>query len=61
VTKDYGLKAKNILIEAETKITIKAGDASITLEGGNVVIKGSKIEVKGSGDVVLKGSKITQN
>lgn len=61
VTKDYGLKAKNILIEAETKIVIKAGDASITLEGGNVIIKGGKIDVKGDSAIGMKASKITQN
>jgi type VI secretion system secreted protein VgrG len=62
VTKNYGLEAKEIVIEATgKKITLKAGDASISLSDGNIEIKGSKITVKGSGDLVMKGSKITGN
>jgi type VI secretion system secreted protein VgrG len=30
-------------------------------KNGDIIIKGSKINVKGSGDVVIKGSKILEN
>ena len=61
VAKAYGLKAKEITIEADSKITIKQGGASITLEGGNVVIKGGNIDMKGDSAINQKASKITQN
>ena len=61
ITKAYGLKAKEILIEAESKIVIKQGGASITLEGGNIVIKAGEIDVKGDSSIAMKGSKVTQN
>lgn len=61
ITKAYGLKAKEITIEADSKITIKQGGASITLEGGNVVIKGGNIDMKGDSAINQKASKITQN
>jgi type VI secretion system secreted protein VgrG len=49
---------------------LKSGDASITLKkDGTIVIKGKditlegsgKINVKASGDLVMKGSKIAEN
>jgi type VI secretion system secreted protein VgrG len=60
ITKAYGLKAKEITIEAATKITIKQGDASITLESGNITIKAGKITLKGD-SIAMSASKITQN
>jgi type VI secretion system secreted protein VgrG len=62
VDKEYTLKAKNILAEAEDKIVLKAGEASITLKkNGDITITGKGINVKGSGNIVMKGSKIIQN
>lgn len=62
VTDAYGLSAKEITIEAEKKMTLKCGSATITLESsGDITIKGGKINVKGDSDVVMKGSKISQN
>jgi type VI secretion system secreted protein VgrG len=61
VTKAYGLKAKEITIEAESKIVLKQGSASITLESGNITIKGGKVEIKGDSQINMKSSKITQN
>jgi type VI secretion system secreted protein VgrG len=68
---DDSLKSgKNIVIDATDSITIKTGDASITMKkngdisikGNNISIKGSgKISVKADGDVVIKGSKIGEN
>ena len=62
VKKAYGLKAKEIVIEAEDKITLTAGDASITLEkNGDITIKGKNISHKADSDIVMKASKIAQN
>lgn len=62
VTKAYGLKAKEIMIEAEDKITLKCGDATIILEkGGDITVKGKNINHKADSDIVLKGGKIAAN
>jgi type VI secretion system secreted protein VgrG len=62
VAKEYILKAKKIQLVAEDEISVKTGDASLTLKkNGNIELKGGKIKVEGSGDVVLKGSKIKEN
>src|SRR6266480_1952895 len=61
---------KNLAIVAGDSITIKTGDASITMKkNGDIQIKGKnikldgsgKIEVKASGDVNIKGAKVTNN
>ena len=62
MTKELGAEAKEIVIEAEKKITLKVGDAELIMkDNGDVTLKGGKIEVKGSGDVKIKGSKVSQN
>jgi type VI secretion system secreted protein VgrG len=61
VKKAYALKAKEVMIEGEDKITLKSGDATIILEKGEITIKGKNINVKGESDIVMKGSKIAQN
>jgi type VI secretion system secreted protein VgrG len=62
--------AKNYLLEAGDSITIKTGDASISMKkDGTIVIKGKditiegsgKINAKASGDMVMKASNIKQN
>jgi type VI secretion system secreted protein VgrG len=61
---------KNLVITAADSITIKTGDASISMKkdgdiqikGKNITIQGSgKIQVKASQDVNIKGSKVTSN
>ncbi len=61
---------KNLVIEAADSISIKTGDASITMKkDGTITIKGKDITLQGSGkvnvkadsDIVMKGSKILQN
>jgi type VI secretion system secreted protein VgrG len=51
-------------------VTLKTGDASITMKkdgtieikGKDITVQGSgKINVKADGDITMKGSKITQN
>ncbi len=58
------------MVDAGDSITIKTGDASITMKkDGTIVIKGKDITIEGSGkinvkatsDIVMKGSKIKQN
>ena len=61
---------KKLNITAADQITLTTGDASITMKkDGTITIKGKditlsgsgKINVKASGDLILKGSKISQN
>jgi type VI secretion system secreted protein VgrG len=53
---------KQFTIEASDGVVIKAGDASITLKkNGDIVIKGKNISEDASGNVTVKGSKISQN
>jgi type VI secretion system secreted protein VgrG len=59
--KSWTFKAKEIVLAADDKFTLKAGGATIEVKGGDVVVKGKKVEVKASGDLVLKGSKISEN
>jgi type VI secretion system secreted protein VgrG len=70
VAGDYSLKAANITMEADSKITLKTGSASITMEsGGKISIEGTDITVIGSGEInanadgkmTLKGSAIHAN
>jgi type VI secretion system secreted protein VgrG len=71
IAKDDKLQVgKKFLLEAADEITLKTGDASITMKkdgtiqikGKDITITGSgKIGVKASGDMVLKGSKIAEN
>lgn len=61
---------KNYVLEAKDSITLKCGDATISMKkDGTIAIKGKdilitasgKINAKASGDIVLKGSKIHDN
>ena len=62
--------AKHTLIEAGEQLTLKCGsaalvmtkDGTITIEGKDITINGSgKINIKASGEVTVKGSKINNN
>src|SRR5262245_41020159 len=71
IGKDDGLKvAQNLVVDAGESVTIKTGDASITMKkDGSITIKGKDIQIHGSGkvqvapdsDIVMKCSKILQN
>jgi type VI secretion system secreted protein VgrG len=61
---------KNLSVTAKDQITLKTGDASITMKkDGTIIIKGKditidgsgKINIKAGGDMILKGSKIAEN
>ena len=62
VTKAYNATAKTITMEAADQITLKTGSAKIIMKkSGDITISGKNINVKGSGNIVLKGSKISEN
>jgi type VI secretion system secreted protein VgrG len=71
VGKDDSLEVgKNLVITVADSITIKTGDASITMKkNGDIQIKGNnlkldgsgKIQIKAASDVNIKGSKVTNN
>ena len=62
VTKDYSLHAKTITMDADDKITIKTGSAQIVMKSnGDITISGKTINIKGSSNVVIKGSKVITN
>ena len=62
VIKEYDLKAKKISMTADDEIMLKTGSASILMKkNGDITIKGNNINIKGSGNVVIKGSKVTAN
>lgn len=51
-----------INIVSDKQIVLKSGSGSITIkQSGDIIIKGSKISITASGNLVMKGSKITQN
>ena len=53
---------KSAALLVADKLTIKCGDATVTLKkSGEVTIQASKLSVKASGEVVVKGSKIKLN
>ncbi len=62
VVKDYSLRAKTITMDADDKITIRTGAAQIVMKSnGDITISGKTINIKGSSNVVLKGSKVLTN
>ena len=62
VSKDYALQAKNITLTAQDKITLQTGSAKIVMSSnGDITISGNNINIKGSGNVVIKGSKVLTN
>lgn len=62
VTKDYSLHAKTITMDADDKIIIQTGAAKIIMQSnGDITMSGKTINIKGSGNVVIKGSKVITN
>jgi type VI secretion system secreted protein VgrG len=53
---------KKGVIDIKDQLVIKCGKASITLKkNGDISIQGNKIQIKGSGNVIIKGQKILEN
>ena len=48
-------KAQKIVIQADQSIELKVGGSSIKMTPAGIVIKSTKVDVKGSGMVVIKG------
>ncbi len=63
IGKNDALKVgKKLMIDAGDEIVLKTGSASITMKkNGDITIQGKQINIKGSGNVVIKGQKISQN
>ncbi|MDH5179172.1 MAG: type VI secretion system tip protein VgrG [Gammaproteobacteria bacterium] len=62
VTKEYALKAKTITMSADKEITLKTGSAKIVMKSnGDITMSGKNINIKGSGNIVIKGSKVSTN
>ncbi len=62
VTKDYGLRAKTITMNADDEIIIQTGAAKMVMKSnGDITLSGKTINIKGSGNVVIKGSKVITN
>jgi type VI secretion system secreted protein VgrG len=60
-TGDYYLKAENIVIEANTNVTIKVGSSYIAIESGGVKIGSSgTIELEATGALTIKSSAQTE-
>lgn len=53
---------KNTVINSGDSLTLKCGSASIVMKkNGAIQIEGKDINIKASGNIVMKGSKISQN
>jgi len=62
VTGAYTLQAKEIVLSAKDKLTMKVGSAMLEItSSGDIAVKGAKVTVNASGDLVLKAAKITEN
>jgi type VI secretion system secreted protein VgrG len=62
VAEEYRLKAKKIQLVAEDQFTLTVGDAEIMLKkSGDVSIKGGKLTFQGTGDMILKAQQIKEN
>jgi uncharacterized protein (DUF2345 family) len=62
--KDLVVEAGNqkVVVKAAKQIFLKCGSASISMsDKGNIVIKGSKINIKGTGPIQAKGAPIKLN
>ena len=53
---------KRTIITAGEQLVLQTGQASIVLnKNGDITIQGKNIQVKGSAEVIIKGSKVTTN
>jgi len=55
------VKAKTIFLEADDEIILKAGGATISLKNGEIVVNGSAITQRASGEIVIKGARSSVN
>jgi type VI secretion system secreted protein VgrG len=53
---------KKFALSADSEIALKCGSAQLVMKSdGKIEIKGSGINIKASGDVIIKGSKVAAN
>lgn len=53
---------KLLVVNGSDHLKLQSGLASITLsKNGNIILTGTNIDIKGSSDVKIKGSKVNQN
>jgi type VI secretion system secreted protein VgrG len=60
-TKNYALKAMQVTIEAKSKIELKVGGSTITMDPAQIELKGIKISVNGSAMTEVKGLMVKIN
>jgi type VI secretion system secreted protein VgrG len=60
-TKNYTLKAKEVTIEAKSKIELKVGGSTITMNPGQIELNAPKISVSGSAMVQVQGGLVKIN
>lgn len=58
VTGQSTIKAKEIVLDAQLKITLKVGGTHIVLDSSGITIKGPMVEVEGSGKADFKGGMV---
>jgi len=63
ITKDLSVNVgKKTVISSGDEISLTCGSASIVMKkNGDITISGKNINIKGSGNITMKGTKITQN
>jgi type VI secretion system secreted protein VgrG len=61
ITKASKTEAKSILLKAQDSITLKVGGSSIKMTPTGIVIKSTKVDVKGSAMTVVKGGLVKVN
>jgi type VI secretion system secreted protein VgrG len=59
-TNKYSLKAMEVTIEADSKIELKVGGASITMQPGQIEVKAPKVSVSGDAQAEVKGGAMVQ-
>jgi type VI secretion system secreted protein VgrG len=61
ITKASKTEAKSILLKAQDSITLKVGGSTIKMTPTGIVIKSTKVDVKGSAMTVVKGGLVKVN
>lgn len=54
-TGDYSLKAKNIVLEADTKLSLVVGQSHIVIESSEITIKSGTVKIEGTTKLEAKG------
>jgi type VI secretion system secreted protein VgrG len=60
-TGKYSLKAKEVTIEADSKIELKVGGSKITIEAAKITIKSTEVGVEAQAKAEVKGAQLSLN